>query len=145
MVRSFIPTRKGATHSTVLEHLLIVQWVVGSIPHGGPTETCFVSNWYYTSDVKKGCDLYYPVYERMHLKEPLLLIRKSIPCSGGSGLPLSLSEWFLTTQIAREENPLLPYGLFFPISSKKHNPTDRITNTTAFCYTSHGALAEMKI
>ena len=26
------------------------------------------------------------------IKEPLLLIRKSSPCSGGSGIPLSLSE-----------------------------------------------------
>ena len=33
-------------------------------------------------------------------------------------------------------NPLPPYGLLFPISSKgffyMHNPTDRITHTTAF-------------
>ena len=28
----------------------------------------------------------------MHIKEPLLLIEKSSPC-GGSGFPLSLSEW----------------------------------------------------
>ena len=31
----------------------------------------------------------------VHKKEPLLLIRKSSPC-GGSGLPLSLSEWSFT-------------------------------------------------
>ena len=31
----------------------------------------------------------------MHVKEPLLLIRKSSPC-GGSGFPLSLSEWSFT-------------------------------------------------
>ena len=31
----------------------------------------------------------------MHIKEPLLLIRKSSLC-GGSGFPLSLSEWFFT-------------------------------------------------
>ena len=31
----------------------------------------------------------------VHIKEPLLLIGKSIPCSG-SGFPLSLSEWSFT-------------------------------------------------
>ena len=33
----------------------------------------------------------YPVCRMMHIKEPLLLIRKMSPC-GGSGFPLSLSE-----------------------------------------------------
>ena len=31
----------------------------------------------------------------VHIKEPLLLIGKSSPC-GGSGFPLSLSEWSFT-------------------------------------------------
>ena len=39
--------------------------------------------------------MYYPVYGMMHIKEPLLLIGKSSPC-GGSGFPLSLSEWSFT-------------------------------------------------
>ena len=37
----------------------------------------------------------YPVCGMMHIKEPLLLIGKSSPC-GGSGFPLSLSEWSFT-------------------------------------------------
>ena len=37
----------------------------------------------------------YPVCGMMHVKEPLLLIGKSSPC-GGSGFPLSLSEWSFT-------------------------------------------------
>ena len=37
----------------------------------------------------------YPVCGMMYIKEPLLLIEKSIPCSG-SGFPLSLSEWSFT-------------------------------------------------
>ena len=37
----------------------------------------------------------YPVCGMMHIKEPLLLIGKSSPCSG-SGFPLSLSEWSFT-------------------------------------------------
>ena len=37
----------------------------------------------------------YPVFGMMHIKEPLLLIGKNSPC-GGSGFPLSLSEWSFT-------------------------------------------------
>ena len=36
----------------------------------------------------KGCGMCYPVCGMMHIKEPLLLIRKSSPC-GGSRFPLS--------------------------------------------------------
>ena len=43
----------------------------------------------------KGCGMYYPVCGMVHIKEPLLLIGKSSPC-GGSGFPLSLSEWSFT-------------------------------------------------
>ena len=38
----------------------------------------------------KGRGMCYPVFEMMHIKEPLLLIGKSSPC-GCSGFPLSLS------------------------------------------------------
>ena len=37
----------------------------------------------------------YLVYGMVHIKEPLLLIGKSSLC-GGSGFPLSLSEWSFT-------------------------------------------------
>ena len=37
----------------------------------------------------------YPVCGMVRIKEPLLLIEKSSPC-GGSGFPLSLSEWSFT-------------------------------------------------
>ena len=43
----------------------------------------------------KGCGMCYPVCWMVHIKEPLLLIRKSSLC-GGSGFPSSLSEWSLT-------------------------------------------------
>ena len=46
---------------------LIVQWVVGLIPHGGPIEKCLRSS--------QCC----PVYGIVHIKEPLLLIGKSNP------------------------------------------------------------------
>ena len=39
--------------------------------------------------------VYYPVCGMMHIKEPLLLIGKST-LGGGSGFPLSLSEWSFT-------------------------------------------------
>ena len=39
-----------------------------------------------------GRGMYYPVCGMVHIQEPLLLIGKSSPC-GGSGFPLSLSEW----------------------------------------------------
>ena len=32
----------------------------------------------------------------VHIKEPLMLIWKNSPCSGGSGFPLSLPEWSIT-------------------------------------------------
>ena len=47
----------------------------------------FITNNFYS--------LYYPVCGMVHIKEPLLLIDKSSLC-GGSGFPLSLSEWSLT-------------------------------------------------
>ena len=43
----------------------------------------------------KGCGMCYPVCGIVHIKEPLLLIEKSSLC-GGSGFPLSLSEWSFT-------------------------------------------------
>ena len=43
----------------------------------------------------KGRGMCYPVCGMMHIKEPLLLIGKSSPY-GGSGFPLSLSEWYFT-------------------------------------------------
>ena len=44
-----------------------------------------IHNW-----CNKGHGMYYPVCEMRHIKEPLLLIRKSSPCSCGSKIPLSL-------------------------------------------------------
>ena len=40
----------------------------------------------------KGLGMCYPVYGIVHIKEPLLLIEKRSTCSGGSRIPLSLSE-----------------------------------------------------
>ena len=56
----------------------------------------------------KSCSMCYPVCGMIHIKEPLLLIGKSMPCSG-SGFPLSLSEWSFTiclTPYNRKQNVL---------------------------------------
>ena len=52
--------------------------------------------------------MYYALCGMMHIKEPLMLIGKSSPC-GGSGFPLSLSEWSSTicvTPYNRKSNVL---------------------------------------
>ena len=70
------------------------RWVIESIPYCGPIEIFLVHpvphNW-----CNKGHGMCYPVCGMVHIKEPLLLIGKSMPC-GGSGFPLSLSEWSFT-------------------------------------------------
>ena len=40
--------------------------------------------------------MFYPVCGIVHIKEPLLLIKKSRVCSGGSGFSVSLCEWSFT-------------------------------------------------
>ena len=71
-----------------LERLLMVLWIVGSIPHGGPVELCLVlaSSWFI-----KGRGMCYSVYGMVHIKDPLLLIGKI-----GSRFHLLLSKWSST-------------------------------------------------
>ena len=73
----------------------MVRWVIRSILHGVDPLSYFsfepvLLNW-----CNKGRGMYCPVCGMVHIKEPLLLIGKSSPC-GGSGFPLSLSEWSFT-------------------------------------------------
>ena len=44
----------------------------------------------------KGCGMYYHVRGVEHIKDTLLIIGKSSPCSIDSGFPLLLSEWSFT-------------------------------------------------
>ena len=68
----------------------MVQYVIGSIPHSGPTELCLIS----ASATKAiACS---SIYEMVDIKDPWLLIENSSPCSGRSGFPFSLTEWFFT-------------------------------------------------
>ena len=70
-------------------------WVVGSILHGVDPLSYFSFQPVLHDWCNKGRVMYYPVCGMMHIKEPLLLIRKS-SLSGGSGFPLSLFEWSFT-------------------------------------------------
>ena len=73
----------------------MVRRVVGSILRGVDPLSYFsflpvLHDW-----CNKGRGMCYPVCGMMHIKEPLLLIGNSSP-SGGSGFPLSPSEWSFT-------------------------------------------------
>ena len=78
-----------------IERSLMVRWVVGSILHGVDPLSYFSFQPLLHDWCNKGRGMCYPVCGMMHMKEPLLLIGKSSPC-GGSGFPLSLSEWSFT-------------------------------------------------
>ena len=52
----------------------------------------------------EGCGMGYPVCGMVHIKEPLMLIGKSSPCSDGSRFLLSLSELSFTIC-------LMPYNI----------------------------------
>ena len=64
-------------------------YLSGPLPYVRRHITVKYSQWYYSRGM---C---YPICGMVHIKEPLLLIGKSSPC-GGSGFPLSLSEWSFT-------------------------------------------------
>ena len=67
----------------------MVQWVIGSIPYGGPIELFLPASASITKAVVTG--MCYPFCGTVHIKEPLLLIRKSSPYSGNSRFPLCLN------------------------------------------------------
>ena len=73
----------------------MVRWVDGSILHGVDPLSYFSFQPLLHDWCNKGRGMYYHVCGMMHIKEPLLLIGKSSVC-GGSGFPLSLSEWSFT-------------------------------------------------
>ena len=70
----------------------MVRWVVGLILHGVDP----LSNFSFQPVLHDWCNTKAVVCVNLsgmvHIKEPLLLIDKSSLC-GGSGFPLSLSEW----------------------------------------------------
>ena len=73
----------------------IFTWVVESILHGVDPLSYFSFQPVLHDWCNKGRGMCYPVCAITHIKEPLLLIGNS-SLRGGSGFPLSLSEWSLT-------------------------------------------------
>ena len=73
----------------------MVRWVIGSILHEVDLLSYFSFQPVLHDWSNKGRGMCNPVCGMVHIKEPLLLIRKSSLC-GGSGFPLSLSVWNFT-------------------------------------------------
>ena len=81
---------RGARHSSVVRafaHGAMGRWIDPSL--GGPIELFLIPASVPRLVLTKACGM-------VHIKEPLLLVGKSSLC-GGSGFPLSLSEWSFTT------------------------------------------------
>ena len=76
-------------------HSLMVRWIVGSILHVVNPLSYFSFQPVLHDGVTKAVVCAILSVGMVHIKEPLLLIGKSSPC-GGSGFPLSLSEWYFT-------------------------------------------------
>ena len=97
---SFLPLFASACvfHSNCLSLTLcvLVQWVIGSILHGVDPLSYFSFQPVFHNWCNKGHGMCYPLCGMVHIKEPLLLIEKSIPCGSSSVFPLSLSEWSST-------------------------------------------------
>ena len=86
--------------SLVIFNLFLVTLfpIVWLILHGAPTELLFqpvLHEWY-----NKGCCVCYPVCGMVPIKELLLLIRKSNPCSSSIRSSFSLSEWSFLNHIS---------------------------------------------
>ena len=73
----------------------MVRWVIGSILHVVDPFSYFLFQPVLHDWCNKDRGMCYSVCGMVHIKEPLLLIGKSSPC-GGSGFPLSRSEWSFT-------------------------------------------------
>ena len=65
----------------------MVRWVIGSIPHGELIELFLVPD-SAPQPVFKGHCMCYPVCGMVHIKDPLLLIKKNSSSSGVSKFPL---------------------------------------------------------
>ena len=91
----FYINQRWSPTGTWLERSLMVRWVVESILHGVDPLSYFSFQPVLHDWCNKGRGMCYPVCGMVHIKEPLLLIDKSSLC-GGSGFPLSLSEWSFT-------------------------------------------------
>ena len=85
----------GVGRSSEGERSLMVRWIVGSVVHRVDPLSYFSFQPVLHDWCNKGRGMCYSVCGMVHIKEPLLLIEKSSPC-GGSGFPISLSDWSFT-------------------------------------------------
>ena len=86
----------GARRNTWLQHHREALWTLSSDRASIVDPLSYFSLQSVLNDwCNKGRGMCYPVHGMVHIKEPLLLIGKSSSC-GGSGFPLSLSEWSFT-------------------------------------------------
>ena len=68
----------GAGRSSEVERSLMVRWVVGSILHGVDPLSYFSFQPVLHDWCNKGRGMCYPVWWMVHIKEPLLLLGKTI-------------------------------------------------------------------
>ena len=100
MVKNHSNSEKG--NQLLLPHGLIfsitckVGFFICAIPHAVVPLSYFLLQQVHHDWCNKGCGMCYPLYGMVHIKEPLSLIKKNNPCSGGSSFSLSLSEWSFT-------------------------------------------------
>ena len=78
----------------MVERLLMVRWVVGSVSHGGPLN-CFSFQPVLYDWCNKGCGMCYPVSGIVHIKAPLLLLERVAYVVAAVNFVL-LSEWSYT-------------------------------------------------
>ena len=72
----------------------------------GPIELFLISSQCSTTGVTKVVVCVILSVGLVHIKDPLLLIRKSNPCRGGSKFPLSVSEWSFTISSIPKYRPV---------------------------------------
>ena len=82
-IRIFGDTRKDYEKVYYLDHVVIENI----------KEYKYLGIWFENANTFNWCKKHLGI---VHLKYPVLLIAKSNPCYGGSGLTLSLSEWSST-------------------------------------------------
>ena len=63
---------QSVSNQSIVKHRLMVRWVIGSIPHGGPIEISLIS-----ANTPQLCGMCYPGFRIVQIKEHLLLIAQN--------------------------------------------------------------------
>ena len=86
----------GARRSSMAEHSVMVRWVVGLIPHGGPIVLFLIPVSASMTGLIKAMISAILLSGMMYIKDPFLIFGTSSRCYGDSAFSLSLSEWSST-------------------------------------------------